>query len=386
MILTGIVIGAVVTGIAVGDAGTPPAGGYVVLTPAHKILNGTIGANASNSELAIGGATTVPTNATAVQLTIAVNDTKAGTLQIFPAGDQSAGGAATVSFPAGTTATQTVTETPGLSSKITFHNTSAATATVTATITGYSTQVTASNIASDGGRAGQVLSNTGSGAAWQTMTASNLGSDGGSVGQVLSNTGSGAAWQTRSITVGAGTGLTGGGAVPLDGGTTLNVDPTAVQSRINGTCTGSNAISSVNQDGTVGCRSTASVTQMMGGSIGNVSGAAGVPSYLAATGLSTPVTNSANATVGASSVPGTANSLFVRISTAPGTGKFWDFDLRDLSTNQHMPCQVDIGGSATTCTSTFAFPIAAGDVLVLQASPINGPPDTRVTFGWAETS
>jgi hypothetical protein len=38
-----------------------------------------------------------------------------------------------------------------------------------ATITGYSTQLTAANIAPDGGSSGQVLTNTGTGASWQNL-------------------------------------------------------------------------------------------------------------------------------------------------------------------------------------------------------------------------
>jgi hypothetical protein len=52
------------------------------------------------------------------------------------------------------------------------------------------------------------------------------------------------------------TGVTGG--TGLSGGTitdagTLSVDPTAVQSRVSGTCAGNNAIQSVSQSGSVGC-------------------------------------------------------------------------------------------------------------------------------------
>jgi hypothetical protein len=62
-----------------------------------------------------------------------------------------------------------------------------------------------------------------------------------------------------SLTISAGTGLTGGGSVALGGSTTLNVDPTAVQSRVSGTCSSGSAISSINQNGSVGCQSTGGV-------------------------------------------------------------------------------------------------------------------------------
>lgn len=59
-----------------------------------------------------------------------------------------------------------------------------------------------------------------------------------------------------SLTITAGTGLTGGGSIALGGSGNLSVDPTAVQNRVTGTCSSGNAISSVNQNGTVGCQST----------------------------------------------------------------------------------------------------------------------------------
>jgi hypothetical protein len=169
LIVSAAAIAAVITGIALADAGSPPGSGYVTVSPAHRILSGTVGAGATLSEVAVGGSTTVPTNATAVQMTVTAKDTKAGSVQIFPAGDPTAGGATSVTFAAGTTATATVNETVGASSKISFKNTAAATVTVTATITGYSTQLTAANIAPDGGSSGQVLTNTGTGASWQNL-------------------------------------------------------------------------------------------------------------------------------------------------------------------------------------------------------------------------
>jgi hypothetical protein len=59
-----------------------------------------------------------------------------------------------------------------------------------------------------------------------------------------------------SLTITAGTGLTGGGATALGGSTSLSVDPTTVQSRVSGTCSAGSAIATVNQDGTVACQST----------------------------------------------------------------------------------------------------------------------------------
>jgi hypothetical protein len=57
-----------------------------------------------------------------------------------------------------------------------------------------------------------------------------------------------------SLSITAGTGLTGGGSISLGGSSSLSVDPTAVQSRVTGTCASGSAIASINQNGTVACR------------------------------------------------------------------------------------------------------------------------------------
>jgi hypothetical protein len=59
--------------------------------------------------------------------------------------------------------------------------------------------------------------------------------------------------QNPSLTVSPGTGLTGGGSIPLGGSGTLSFDPAVVQGRVSGTCSGNTAIQAVNQDGTVAC-------------------------------------------------------------------------------------------------------------------------------------
>ncbi len=56
-----------------------------------------------------------------------------------------------------------------------------------------------------------------------------------------------------SLTISAGTGLTGGGTIALGGSGSLSVDPTAVQNRVTGTCSTGTAISSIAQNGSVGC-------------------------------------------------------------------------------------------------------------------------------------
>jgi hypothetical protein len=103
-------------------------------------------------------------------MTVSIKDAKSGQLQIYPAGDPTARAATAVSFTGGTTATTaTVQATVGTKSEITLHNTSAGAAAVTVTLIGYSTQITASNIASDGGSSGQVLTNGGGSVSWQDL-------------------------------------------------------------------------------------------------------------------------------------------------------------------------------------------------------------------------
>jgi hypothetical protein len=167
LIVAGVAIGAVIVGSAVADSGTPPAAGYVSVSPATKVFGGSIGAGKSVAAIAIGGATTVPTNATAVQMKLAIKSTAAGALVVFPTGDPTAPGSQNVSYGSGTT-NVTINETVGTKDEITFRNAGSASATVTVSDSGYSTQLTAANIAPDGGNPGDILTNTGSGTAWET--------------------------------------------------------------------------------------------------------------------------------------------------------------------------------------------------------------------------
>ena len=58
-----------------------------------------------------------------------------------------------------------------------------------------------------------------------------------------------------SLSITAGTGLTGGGSIALGGSGSLSVDPTVVQSRVSDSCQSGSAIGKVNRDGTVACQS-----------------------------------------------------------------------------------------------------------------------------------
>jgi hypothetical protein len=171
LIVAAAAVAALIAGIAMADAGSPPAFGYVSITPVQVfggLSGGSIGANKGVFVTAIGGSTTVPMDATAVRLQINVKDAQAGQLQIYPAGDPTAGGATTVPFSANVQAGAFVNETVGTKSQITIVNRSGSTATVAVSVIGYSTEIAATNIAPDGGNAGQVLTDSGGGVSWQT--------------------------------------------------------------------------------------------------------------------------------------------------------------------------------------------------------------------------
>jgi hypothetical protein len=172
-------VGAVVAGIAVADSGNPPSAGYVSMTAA-KVFSGSIASGKTISGIAIGGVTTVPTNATAVKMTLAITSTQAGILIVYPTSDPTAPDSQNVSYGAGTTHV-TIDGTVGAKDEINFHNAGNAAATVTVDDVGYSTQLTATNIAPDGGTSGQVLTNTGNGATWQTPSPAFIGSGPGGV-------------------------------------------------------------------------------------------------------------------------------------------------------------------------------------------------------------
>jgi hypothetical protein len=166
-------VAAAMMGVAVASSpGNPADVTYIPLSVPHKILSGTsIGHGAVKAAVVVGGSTTVPTDATSVQMTVAVKSTAAGSLSVFPTDHPSSSTADTINFPAGSVLVSQVSkQSPGLSSKVSFQNNGSGTAIVTVTITGYSTQTTASNISGAGGSAGQVLTNDGiGGASWQSL-------------------------------------------------------------------------------------------------------------------------------------------------------------------------------------------------------------------------
>jgi hypothetical protein len=168
---------------------------FVPLTTPFKLAtNHAMAANSKLNLVVIGGATTVPYNATTVELSVTATSPGGGVMNFYPAGNVGGGSGQFLSWPAAGSDTQTIQENVGIKDELTFALQGGA-ATLTATITGYSTQVTDGDVSPADGTSGQVLTNTGSGAAWQNVGATAISGAGGTAGQVLTNTGSGAAWQ-----------------------------------------------------------------------------------------------------------------------------------------------------------------------------------------------
>jgi hypothetical protein len=142
---------------------------FIPLTTPYQLFTAkAFRAQAIFHALVLGGATTVPTNATTVQLHVEAGGTAAGTMSFYPTGDPSGGSGQSLSWSAGSSSTATIEENVGLGDDLTFKNRTSA-STATATITGYSTQVTDADVAPADGLNGQVLTNTGSGAQWETV-------------------------------------------------------------------------------------------------------------------------------------------------------------------------------------------------------------------------
>jgi hypothetical protein len=133
--------------------------------------------------------------------------------------------------------------------------------------------------------------------------------------------------QNPSLSITAGTGLTGGGTVALGSSATIGVDPSVVQDRVTGTCPSGSAISSVGQSGAVGCQ-PADVALMMGGSAGDINaGLGGVSQFLAPVGFTQPANTLNDVFEGTSALPSTAGNLWATMYAPPGAGNTWTFTL-----------------------------------------------------------
>lgn len=194
------------------------------LTPVRAVSSGaTVAAGKVYSFVASGGSTTVPSNATVVQLAITVKGSKAGTVKFGPLGDAAQESTDQVSWSAGGNNTGTVRVNVGQGNKVAVTNTSTATAVVGIKITGYSTQITAASIASAGGQPGQVLSiDNANKVKWLDPTSTSgdpidpaqISEEGGADGSVLTQLdGGGVGWvKPEKSTVRAAIKMTGAGA------------------------------------------------------------------------------------------------------------------------------------------------------------------------------
>jgi hypothetical protein len=179
--------------------------------------------------------------------------------------------------------------------------------------------------------------------------------------------------------VSAGTDLTGGGS---SGHVTLSVDENRAQHRVSGTCASGSAISSIDRSGSVSCHPTG-VTQMLGGSAGNVSGG-GAAMFVAPVGLSVPSSNETDVDALASAVQSTAAGLSVRLSLPPGGSGSWRFE---LVVNGGAALACTIAGTASTCSDTSnRVAVPAGARVAFEAIPSGGPATARVMFGWTSTT
>jgi hypothetical protein len=162
----GMSVGFTMAANATGGGSTTDVS-FVTVSPAYKLLTArSMATNSSLNEVVIGGKTTVPSNATTVELSVEAGGTTAGVMNFNPTGNTGGGSGQFLTWSGGGTDTQTIQENVGSSDELTF-SLVGATAKVTATIIGYSTQVTDGDVSGLDGTSGQVLTNTGSGAAWQ---------------------------------------------------------------------------------------------------------------------------------------------------------------------------------------------------------------------------
>ncbi len=177
----------------------------------------------------------------------------------------------------------------------------------------------------------------------------------------------------------AATGLTGGGS---SGKVSLAIDPTVVQARVSSTCAAGRAMSSIKQDGTIGCHTT-DVTQMMGGT--GIATLSATSAYLVPTGISAPSTQLQAAEVGSADAPSSAKDLFVKVATAPPTGASWTFDFYVNGTEQ-TGIKCVIKGPANTCHNSGSVSIPRGAQVALHEAGTNITATTSATFGWKDTT
>lgn len=150
-------------------ATTGLAGAKVISIPPTTIVNNvTLASNGQVSPVVIAGSTTVPSDATRVQMAVTISGaTASGKVSVAAAGSPVS---EKVAYISGMTTNANVYQPVGLNNKDTFTNLGTKGIKLTVQIIGYSTEVRTTDISPANGTAGQVLTNTGTGAAWQPVS------------------------------------------------------------------------------------------------------------------------------------------------------------------------------------------------------------------------
>jgi hypothetical protein len=141
LIATAAAIAACVGLSASANGSTAPDGFVNLSVPFKLATNATVAANGKLTKIVTGGATTVPTYASAVKLHIAVAATKAaGALQAYPTDNGPS--ADLLTWAKGQSVNVTTNVSVGLKNQVTFANNSAGTIALTVQIVGYGTEGT----------------------------------------------------------------------------------------------------------------------------------------------------------------------------------------------------------------------------------------------------
>jgi hypothetical protein len=177
----------------------------------------------------------------------------------------------------------------------------------------------------------------------------------------------------------AATGLTGGGA---SGHVSLAVDPTVVQARVTASCAAGRAISSIKQDGSIGCH-IADVTQMMGGT--GTATLDPASAFIAPVGVSTPNAQVQAVAVGSADLPSTARHLSVKVATAPPSGGSWRFNFY-VNGRIRTGLGCVITSPERSCHSGGSVSIPRGARIALHETGTNITVGTTATFGWTDTT
>jgi hypothetical protein len=149
-------------------ASSAQAVGVVSIPPKALLTNFALGAHMTVAVTVLGGSTTVPTDATRVVLSATVtNTTAAGNVFAYPQGNQGGASGDTLPYTTGQSAFGALTEPVGTGNRVRLVNQGAAAIRLSVSLIGYSTEVRVGDISPAGGTAGQVLTNTSTGAAWQ---------------------------------------------------------------------------------------------------------------------------------------------------------------------------------------------------------------------------